>query len=201
MADKSFELEYVPHHSDVLAVARQAARFLIPKRRRREVWFYLLSLVAILMIAIHLLDTQPVRASLVAYLGHEVVAWLPLILLVPFLFGVVWLTRWLRARNIAWLEEQAPYPPVTLVVADDRITWNNAQSGSWMTYSAIDRLFLMPRAIGIIYFGHATYIPRSLVGDDAALQSLLNFMLERLSGDARAKSLGDAAIRRILAGD
>lgn len=196
--DMQFETLYTPRHRTTLDCQRQAARLLQPPRRRYAMLLALVGVIALANGVISFLQRRTLDAA--AFPGSRIVETAAPAVLIAGLAAVfvLWLRSQRRSR-LQWLEKEFPHTPVQFAATEDRLQWNSERSGSWLDYAAIDRIFATPSAIGVMYGGTIVPLPLDAFADSDKLADFVRFLLDRVSDTARAESLGDAGIRKILA--
>ncbi len=199
MIDFPYSAEYVPQHSDVLSSQKHAARFFYSPRQRYLVWLYLVPIGVAVFGVVGFLYGESVQAFLATYIGGLGAQLVPLFLvLLGLKLGANRLTRWNQKRCTDLLEKQAQYPKVKLTVSETQLQWESANSGSWFSYAAIERLFLTPTTLGVVLGGSVVAIPRSAIGSNSDLRELIEILFEHLSMEAQRLSGADSAIQSLM---
>ncbi|WP_108879575.1 hypothetical protein [Anderseniella sp. Alg231-50] len=199
MNNETFRAEYTPQHSEVLQVARDAAKYLLPRRSQPRRWLFLMVLILGYVVVCDLIFSAAFQNFVSRYVGYAAAPWLSVgpVIAVSFLILLRW-SKWSRKRCTDWLEQHAPHPSFVFVADDDKLRWTSERSGSWIDYRAIDRLFVTPENLGIIYSGSVTYVPRTTLANEAEFRSLTGFVLSKIRDDARQASLSDPSINNLL---
>lgn len=195
-----FRMEYTPLHQDILDCQRHAARYFQPPNRRYRPLIFLGLAAVVASVGIDMLINQIFRERLTSFLGPSIVeAISPLTMIVVLVVGTV---MWLRSgikRRIQWLESEFPYAPLLFTATDDRLTWEGEHSGAWLDYAKIDRLFATPAMVGVMYDGTIVPVPRNAFADESEFAAFLQFVLARLSYEARKKSMENNGVRDLMA--
>jgi len=195
-----FRLEYTPLHKDILDCQRHAARYFQPPRRRYGRLLFVGLLAVVASVGIDILINEIWREKLTAVLGPSIVeAISPMTMVVILVVGTaVWLRSGIK-RRIRWLEDEFPYTPLLFTATDNRLKWESEHSGAWLDYAKIDRLFATPATVGVMYDGTIVPVPRNAFADESEFTAFLQFVFERLSDEARNKSLENKGIRDLMA--
>ena len=199
MSNETFRTEYTPQHSEVLQVSRDAAKYILPRRSQPRRWLFLMALVFGYVVACNLIFSAAFQNFVAGYVGNAAAPWLSVSPVIAVSFWILsrW-SNWSRKRCPDWLEQHAPYSSFVFEADDDRLRWTSERSGSWIDYRAIDRLFVTPESLGIIYSGSVVYVPRTKLANEAEFRSLTSFVLSKIRDDARQASLSDPSIQSLL---
>lgn len=199
MSNETFRTEYTPQHSEVLQMSRDAAKYLLPRLIQPRRWLFLTVLIFGYVVVCDLIFSAAFQNIVASYVGNAAAPWLSVspVLAVSFLIMLRW-SNWSRKRCTDWLEQHAPYSSFVFVADDDKLRWTSERSGSWIDYRAIDRLFVTPKSLGIIYSGSVTYVPRTTLANEAEFRSLTSFVFSKIRDDARQASLSDPSIKSLL---
>jgi len=198
--DAHFRAEYTPRHTTILDCQRHAARYFRPPNRRYRTPLFLGLPAVVASVGSDILVNAILREKLTAFLGPsimEAISPLTMTLVLIAIFAV-----WLRSginRRIRWLESEFPYAPMLFTATDNRLKWESEHSGAWLDYSKIDRLFATPDMVGVIYDGTIVPVPRNAFADETEFAAFLQFVLARVSDQARKKSLENKGVRDLMA--
>lgn len=194
-----FQTTYVPQHKDLLPVQRHATRYFVSTAQRYAIWIYLAPMAILIGASIAFLFREDVQIKLASFVGTFLAQWGPLIILVvTFRIFAGHIARWNQRRCTERLEKIAPHTEVALKVDEQQISWTTQHTGSWIQYPAIERLFLAPNALGIIYNGTISYLPIAVIGGEEDLKSLVTFIAQQISDEARDLSLQETSLKELI---
>ncbi len=192
----NFEITYTPDYGEMFAVQRVSRRVQYSWLQRSICWLPLAIIAGLI-------------APFILW-GHDIARWFePLvgsawakgvldvalfIVLAAFVISIVPLTYRLSAR---WLTQKRAPTPLTFTVDGEQLRWEGADSGLWVSWSAIQRLFLTRVAVCFLSGVTTYYLPRRVFSDDQQLRDFVDGALARLPDEARRVSEADPSVRAL----
>jgi hypothetical protein len=189
---------FTPDYGEMFAVARASQRYHYTGPQRTVAWLLVLGFAVAAFGMLLLGDRLAVTLS--SFLGKGRAGFAPLVLMIAV--GVVWTwavcNRFLPALSARWMAQRKPPTPVTVHVSDAELRWTGVDSGMWIKWDAIERMFITPDAVCFLVGGLTHYVPRRVFADAAAVGDFVRAALQQLPVAARSFSAVDASVRSLV---
>jgi ABC-type amino acid transport system permease subunit len=79
------------------------------------------------------------------------------------------------------------------------VTWQGERSGHWITWQGLGKMMFLKGNLLFLAGGIALVLPHRAFESDEAMKSFVRLALERMTPPARAASLQDRSMRRLIA--
>lgn len=193
-----FRSDYTPDYGEMLAVSKAARRYHYSSMQRYSCWLpVLVYLVVLLNLA--LWGDDVLKDAVTPVAGPVAATWASLGIIVV-LAVTLWLfyARMVPVLSARWITQRKPLPLTSFSAEPEMLRWESEESRSSVKWSAIERLFVTPAAVCLLYGGMTLYVPRRLFGDQVAAAEFVRRALGCLSPPARALSETDPSVRAML---
>ncbi len=194
-----FKTIFIPDYSEMIAVAQASGRYHFTWAQR-SIWAGLILIYAAMIFAIFRYDrvfidwAEPV-------LGPVLSPWMPIIAAIALGAFYTWFVCYFLACRLSgrWLEKRSPSRPVSLSADADYISWYSDESGLWLKWTAIERIYVTPIAIAFLVGGMSHYVPIRSFANAREMRDFLRDALQRIPDAARRRSKEDLAVREAIA--
>lgn len=190
-----FETTFTPDYGEMFAVSVASRRYQFTAGQRHVWWVPMLLYFSAIYAILFWGDL--IGDALYPVTGAFIAAWSPLGLVIGLGILCIWLVCYKLnlALSARWIAQRKPPQPTRFSTDHDALRWESEDSGMWVKWSAIERLFVTPCAVCFLHGGVTLYIPRRVFSDPAAQTAFLDRALPRLSESARAISEADPKVR------
>lgn len=197
MSDASFfKTTYTPDYGDLFAVSMASRRYHYSSRQRWIVWLPFLGYFGFLLAMLAWGDDWVTLAAL-AVLPPVAARWAPLALVVAVGLLFVWFYsyRLIPALSARWITRRKPLEPTSFSADRETLRWEAAESGTWIKWAGIERMFVTHAAVCFLHGGVTLHLPRRLFVDGQALAAFVEQCLVCLPEKARHLSEADASVQ------
>ncbi len=189
---------YTPDYQEMFAMARASYRYHYTRLQRLTYYLTLVALVGLIMVVSEF-DTA-LEDLVEPLLGPKLVRFAAVPVFVAFLWLWIWgvcykLLPYLSAR---WMAERKQPRALVFSADAEMLRWENADSGMWVRWSEIERLFVTKDAVGFLCGGWTYYIPQRAFGSPVEFVAFLETAVSKLSPGARVLSEADRTVRQLL---
>ncbi|MDQ6435553.1 hypothetical protein RB623_15960 [Mesorhizobium sp. LHD-90] len=188
------QLGYTPDYAETITASRIAARRIFSPWQRYWCWpYYILAAVAAYTIGFSAANWfRPAIGNQNANILAICV--LVVVYVICAVIGIR-LGRYLTAR---WLRQNSPERPTLFSLEPDGLQWRKSRTFVQLGFSDIDRIVLTPNLVGFLSGAGVSYVPHRAFDNADQVRTLVKAVFERLSEDAKLRSVEDAQIRSMV---
>jgi hypothetical protein len=189
------QLGYTPDYAEAITASRIAARRIFSPWQRYWCWPYYV-VVAIASIAVGYAVGDSLRSTIG---GHMAGILTMCTIVVLYVVGAVIGVRLGRRLTAHWLRQNNPERPTQFSLEPDGLQWRKSQTFAQLGFLDIDRIVVTPDLVGFLSGAHVLYIPYRAFDSAEQIRTLVTTVFDRLSEEAKQRSLKDAEIRSMVA--
>jgi hypothetical protein len=194
-----FKTVFTPDYREMIAVAQASRRYHFTWGQR-SIWMLLLTIYALMIFCVFYFDNVLIRLA-APWVAPQLALWTPILAAAAIGGFYIWFVCYYLATKLSgrWMQQRSPARPVSLNADDDYISWYSEDSGLWLKWSAIERIYVTPVAIAFLVGGISHYVPKRSFPDAKARKQFLRTALDRIPAAASRRSRADGAVRAAIA--
>ena len=194
-----FKTVFTPDYREMIAVAQASRRYHFT-RGQRSIWTLLLLIYAATIFSIFYFDQILIEAS-EPHIGPIFSPWMPILTAAVVGIFYVWYVCYFLAARLSgrWLQQRSPPRQVSLNADAEYISWYSEDSGLWLKWAAIERIYVTPIAVAFLVGGVSHYVPKRSFPDEETQRRFVRDALERIPETARHLSKEDPTVRAAIA--
>ena len=173
-----FKTIFTPDYREMIAVAQASRRYHFTWGQR-SIWAVLILIYAAMIFAIFHYD-RIIIGLVEPWVGQILSPWAPIMAAIALGAFYTWFVCYFLACRLSgrWLEKRCPSRPVSLNADAEYISWYSEESGLWLKWSAIERIYVTPIAVAFLVGGMSHYVPRRSFASDRELRDFLRGRVE-----------------------
>ena len=88
--------------------------------------------------------------------------------------------------------------PLQFTAGGDELRWQSDESGHWLKWVAVERMFVTPVAVCFLTGSMTMFVPTTAFESEEAFKAFLKAALARLPEPVRELSLANKSVRNLL---
>jgi hypothetical protein len=189
------ELGYTPDYAETITASRIAARRIFSPWQRYWCWPYYI-VVAIASIALGYATGNLLRPAVGSHMASIII---PCTVAILYFIGAVIGIRLGRHLTARWLRQNSPERPTLFSLEPDGLRWQRNQTFAQIGFSDIDGIIVKSNLVGFLSGPGISYIPYRAFENAEQMKTLVKAVFDRLSDEAKQRSLEDAEFRSVVA--